>query len=358
MTIVDRPDMWTTFDALQKRLGRDFPAILATRKRAHHVHQELTGIVDKMDLGSDLDLVVFGSIARGECTEASDVDWTLMVDGQADPTHRATAHAISAEIRKLGMSEPGVTGVFGNLAFSHSVVHFIGGESDSNKLTTQRILLLLESAAVTTKADSVRAYDRVVKAVIDRYLRDDSIFHKSDLRRPLVPRFLLNDIVRFWRTMCVDFAYKSWEQGGKKWALRNIKLRMSRKLIFIAGLLIASGCYQRLGAAGLDEVDRLDLQKFIYEQTQLPPLEILSRALNNQDEANSVEVLQAYDDFLAMLDDPEKRSKLAELHSENAYGNNLFEEGRDISHRFQKGIAALFFDAEPYSAFIRTYGVF
>ncbi|HMG69176.1 MAG TPA: nucleotidyltransferase domain-containing protein [Chitinophagaceae bacterium] len=30
---------------------------------------------------SDVDLVVFGSIARNECTIGSDVDWTLLIDG-------------------------------------------------------------------------------------------------------------------------------------------------------------------------------------------------------------------------------------------------------------------------------------
>lgn len=41
--------------------------------------------------GEDRSLVVFGSLARGEFTEDSDVDWTLLVDGKADPTHLEVA---------------------------------------------------------------------------------------------------------------------------------------------------------------------------------------------------------------------------------------------------------------------------
>jgi hypothetical protein len=34
------------------------------------------------------------------------------------------------------------------MAFSHDIIHQIGGQNDTNKNTTQRILLLLESAAM------------------------------------------------------------------------------------------------------------------------------------------------------------------------------------------------------------------
>ena len=38
----------------------------------------------------DADVVVFGSLARREWTSGSDVDWTMLIDGQADPEHRVT----------------------------------------------------------------------------------------------------------------------------------------------------------------------------------------------------------------------------------------------------------------------------
>jgi len=91
----------------------------------------------------DASIVVFGSLARDEATPGSDLDWTLLVDGKANPEHLRLVQAI----RRIVPSDkgPGVEGIFGNLAFSHQILHCIGGEDDSNANTTLRILLLLES---------------------------------------------------------------------------------------------------------------------------------------------------------------------------------------------------------------------
>ena len=39
------------------------------------------------------------------------------------------------------------------MAFSHEIVHHIGGQADTNRNTTQRILLLLEATALREPRD-------------------------------------------------------------------------------------------------------------------------------------------------------------------------------------------------------------
>jgi hypothetical protein len=160
----------------------------------------------------DTSFVVFGSLSRGEWTSKSDLDWTLLIDGGANSDHLLIAQDIQKILEKAKFQEPGPTGTFGNMAFSHDIVHQIGGQDDTNKNTTQRVLLLLESCAVGERTD---AYERVIRAVINRYLEEDNHLLTHDAKKYRVPRFLLNDIVRFWRTMAVDFASKQRDRAGK-----------------------------------------------------------------------------------------------------------------------------------------------
>jgi hypothetical protein len=147
----------------------------------------------------DTSLVVFGSLARGEWTSKSDLDWTYLIDGVANSDHQTISQQIRVFLKKKKIIGPGATGTFGNMAFSHDIVHQIGGQNDTNRNTTQRVLLLLESRRIG-KAETGRidAHERVLRAVISRYIEEDDHPLTPDSKRYRVPRFLLNDIVRFW----------------------------------------------------------------------------------------------------------------------------------------------------------------
>jgi len=141
------------------------------RAAAKRIRDELDSLLTQ-ELGKyaseDTSLVVFGSLARGEWTSGSDLDWTYLIDGQANSDHLRIAQKINRLVRKRFIG-PGATGTFGNLAFSHELIHQIGGQNDTNKNTTQRILLLLESAPIGNR---IQAYDRVILGVINRYLEE------------------------------------------------------------------------------------------------------------------------------------------------------------------------------------------
>jgi predicted nucleotidyltransferase len=303
---------------------------------------------------SDADLVVFGSIARNECTLGSDVDWTLLVDGQVNPQHFDTANFIEEALVSTGLAEPGKNGMFGQTTFGHELIHCIGGEDDTNHNISRRILLLLESDKIFKSTEgNGTAYDRVIRAIIQQYIDNDSGF-TANTGKENVPRFLLNDFVRFWRTMCVDFAFKQKQQKGKKWALRNIKLRMSRRLIFIKGLLMCFKFYKT-------SIDTSEIKEHLRNFVDEKPLPFLISILidNNIQKDYIADLLESYNTYLGILNNKDFRDHLETLEMDKAYGDPRFEEARKNSHRFQSTLSKIFIEEKnSISEFTLKYGIF
>ena len=349
----------SNIDALGALLGLTWPNIIGARRYTEEIQGGIAARVVSL-VPEDTSLVVFGSLARDEATRQSDIDWTLLVDGQAYASHHTAALSIEKELVALGLTKPGAEGTFGGLVFSHDLIHYIGGEADTNANTTRRLLLLLESAAI----GSGEVRGRVIHQVLKRYVVED--FGLLLGRTEGLPRFLLNDIVRFWRTMAVDFQYKRREREAKGWALRTVKLRLSRKLTYVAGLL---ACYSCANISGLESSDPerrpheiVDHLSTFLRQT---PLEMLAATLLTHlaqpgFEEAARDVFNSYDAFLAMISNEEQRSALKYLAAERAADDPLYNQARELGHAFQRGLNTLFVDHNdtPLYHLTRSYGVF
>lgn len=345
---------------LERATGSQWSAIRAAATAAVDRRQALVGALTHAKLVSpDTTFIMFGSLARNEVTSGSDLDWTLLVDGQSDTRHLDVTKAIKALVAETHKA-PGPTAVFGTMAFSHELIHLIGGEADSNRNTTRRILLLLESAGL---GDDDRVRDRVLRNIFKRYLQEDVGFF--DDWRPRVPMFLLNDIVRFWRTMTVDYAHKRRDRNSG-WALRNFKLRLSRKLLFTAGLAMCMSCRLRpppsLAGVKFTRADDFyaEFENYLVGFSNQPPLQLVAAFVQHfsATEAGRA-IFGAYDQFLTILDDPAKRERLDALGAENAGSDPIFREARDVGLAFQDGLTKLFFGTAPeLTKATQRYGVF
>lgn len=82
--------------ALSEMVGRNWPVIEKARGESESVRNVIAGAL-KSDIGRlapDIDFVLFGSLARQEWTSGIDVDWMLLIDGQADPNHQRTSQEV------------------------------------------------------------------------------------------------------------------------------------------------------------------------------------------------------------------------------------------------------------------------
>lgn len=345
--------------ALQSQVGQKWPAINQARARAVLITRKLEKILRNLS-STDAGIVVFGSLARGEWTSKSDVDWTLLIDGQADPEHLTVAQKVASQLEDNGFQPPGTTGIFGNMTFSHDLVHKIGGREDTNENTTRRVLLLQESIPLG-KPDS---HDRVLRLILSRYLKEDNglCYGSSPYK---VPRVLLNDIVRYWRTVTVDFLEKQRGQAGRGWGLRNAKLRMSRKLIFATGMLACFSCELLCSPQARKEIiDRhstVMMEEHLRNFFKMTPLEIFATFLRELDiRPKTVRRLySSYNAFLALLNDSKKRNHLKNLRPDDIPGDKVFQEVRTYGHEFQEGLTSLFFrDNKKLKDLTVFYGVF
>jgi predicted nucleotidyltransferase len=361
--MTEEPNPFPTVDRLAKECGTEWPhfhqAALETARIERIFKEAIQEEALKAEvprgrvLDTDSSLVLFGSFARHEMVPGSDCDWTLLINGVVNNRHADDARLIQRAIKNAagngkGLKDPGPGGAFGNLCFSHDLVHKIGGGADSNENLTRRILMLLESRAVSLSAadSAAEVWQAVVRSILERYFEED--VHFSIGKK--VPRFLLNDLTRYWRTICVDYAAKHEEQDGAKWAIRNAKLRLSRKLLYAAGLAFCFRCQLSPPAGGIEGEARSS-EPFIAAAMKFaatPPLEFLAVFIDDFVKGEnrplaSTSIFGAYDEWLELLGDNVRRSRLEGLSHSSARGDDTFQQVRKIGRQFSKGLKVLFF---------------
>jgi hypothetical protein len=321
--------------ALAERSRDGLPHLLVARERTAESLEDLRARLATVSRDSDAAVVLFGSWGRHEVTDGSDTDWSVLVD--AAP--RAGVRPGEGDL--VGVLErrraPAETGSFGGVAFVEPLSEQVGLRADSWDNLTLRMLLLLESVAVAGEDVHARAHARVLST----YVREVDPF------RP--PRFLLNDLIRYWRTIAVDFEGKARAEEGRKWGARLAKLRTSRKVLFAGGLLPVLMCHLH---------DAPEIPGFLTAQLAAPATDRLAFAFTHFDAQDAgLRALGAYDRWLGLLGDPAARAELEALTQAEADASDVFREARRLGDELETGLLALLFDT-PLRNLVREYAVF
>ena len=276
-----------------------------------------------------------GSWGRAEVTAGSDDDFMVLIHGPEGTDVEPTIDVVSAVLDH----DPSEEGPFAAPVFSEKLVQHIGLDPDDNKNLTRRMLFLLESIPVT--GDDV--YRSVRNEILDRYFDDSVKPYKP-------PRFLLNDVVRYWRTICVDFAGKEWE-GPEKWGLRNAKLRTSRKVLFAGGLLPVLECFR---------FDSTPMRSFLEEQLDKTPTDRIAQVfLGHGASDEGARTLGAYDEFVGRMNEPDFREELQGVTRDNADSSDAFSEVGRIGKELQAGLLALLYETSgELPRVVRDYAIF
>lgn len=247
-----------------------------------------------------------GSFGRCEASEYSDLD--VFIAGKSERLRRIDGSGedlgpknllnhldeicVQAEVIQASrdLQFPEFSGD-GRYLDHHSIYEFtstLGTEKDDVANTfTARLLLLLESKPLLEDA----VYDEIVHGVIDSYWRD-----YPDHKTNFMPAFLANDILRIWRTFCVNYEARTEREPEDKKAsgkLKNYKLKHSRlltcysALVYLLAVYESQNCVTPSDAFTMTKLTPTERLQWVRDQT------LLSDAKNTLDN-----LLTQYERFL------------------------------------------------------------
>lgn len=231
-----------------------------------------------------------GSFGRLEAGPFSDLDLFIVVDNVLNPNNpirpfngidetKLKFHLITAvERSKIAEFDAG-----GRFLQSHGIEDFVaalGSQIDdySNTLTG-RVLLLLESKPLL----NAPIYDQLLTDVVGAYFRD---FAGNEVR--FVPSFLINDIMRLWRTFCVNYEF-SRKKGSDDIKIKNLKLKFSRMLTCYSAIMYLLSVH--IGSGTVTPQDVINM-------TKMSPVERLEQLRT----INCLPDLDTQDRFSKLLD--------------------------------------------------------
>lgn len=286
-----------------------------------------------------LDILAFGSMARQEMVAGSDFDY-LVIAHELQPDPALIRHFRQAAEDAFGVltaERPGASGLFGVMVASPDLVNVIGLNDDTNKSLSRRLLVITESVALNKH----NRRDGLTNAILKRYLAD-----YEGKASPRVPRFLLNDMLRYWRTIAVDYQAKRWEEmEAKKWGLRYLKLRSSRKWAFAGGLIaLYTPVIRQENTTALT----------LGAQLEMPPLASIAQlhdiAPMGSDAQDSLRrVLVSANEFVGLMQkEPGFREEAERVTDPGALDlPERFQQAREITVALQAALEDLFFSEAP-----------
>ncbi|MEV0949687.1 DUF294 nucleotidyltransferase-like domain-containing protein [Promicromonospora sp. NPDC050249] len=298
-----------------------------------------------------IDVVAFGSMARFEMTPASDFDYLVIAYGlDVQPgAYRRTltiADNLRATIGEANdIRKPGTSGLFGIMVSAPDLVDVIGLERDTNHSHSRRVLLLEESVSLYDPAK----HARLIEAIIGRYL---------EARPPSasgMPRFLLNDLARYWRTLSIDYQAKT--PPPARYSLRYLKLLISRKFTYASALA-------PLMTVVLAE--HPDLHTSLCDAYSRPPILRmldLGAVLHSKGDTSAVraiaQTLDVTDEFNGLLGQQEWRDRVKRECTEtnDPRAPTEFARARKLARQLQTHLEEVFF-SETLAPIARKYLTF
>lgn len=238
----------------------------------------------------DMPVSIFcaGSLARREIGSKSDLDLFVTADSATELESKLKQYSLFAELIRLnhdlGFPPFSNDGEFLKIYRLEQIKSKTGSRNDdSENLFTVRMLLTLESVPLFGR----EMYEQHLRKVVEHYYRDEK--GKQSFR----PLFLVNDLLRYWRTVCLNYEERRHEPD-RPWRKKNVNLKFSRMLTVFATIL------------PLVANPEMSVESLLGYCRQ-PPLERLATCLDEMNNDSLLrdwpKILDIYEEFLTWKED-------------------------------------------------------
>lgn len=327
-------------------LGDAVPGLSGAVGRSEELIDRMRTALSASGVETAMDVVAFGSLARREYTPASDVDYLVLVaDMPDDPAApRELRQRVEAELAKEANADgaskaPGATGLFGRATGIFDIVNQVGLEGDTNFTHTIRMEILQESVSLLDEELHSQILDRTLRRYITLF----------DVPKERPPRFLLNDMLRYWRQITVDAQAKAPIDGKDgKAVLRYLKLATSRKN------LIASSILPLIAPRDIS----IPWEQYLKEIYAVPPLARLATVTQNAPDevVDAVRTIFLTIDLLVQrTDSADKRDRFKEIPWDKRKEDGGYIELKAAADQLQLAFERIFMDWPEVADNTRRY---
>ncbi|MFC7332416.1 hypothetical protein [Rhodocista pekingensis] len=281
-------------------------------------------------LGNVACIYATGSFGRLEASSRSDLDLFIVARSQEDQEDekgikksqlkRLDEICIKADlikaIRELNIPDFDGDGKYlGHYSVDAFVKTLGAPDDDSTNALTGRLLLFLESRPLLGNS----VYSDVISDVTAAYWRD-----YEDHKENFAPAFLANDILRLWRTFCVNYEARRKtipEKNKISGKVKNYKLKHSRMLTCYSALLYLLAIFKENGTVSPKDAIKMT------EKTPTERLEFLLTVDGIRESRDTIErLLIQYDKFL--VNTGESETPLEERFEDRESFHNLMSDSK------------------------------
>lgn len=260
----------------------------------------MTGSYGRREAGehSDLDLFIVGLDREDEHPlREGESPYTRVFESQLSRLDEICVKAnLICAAREIGIGEFDGDGKY----MSHYSISQLAGrlgqsDDDASNALTSRLLLILEGRPLVGEG----VFSSAIDTIINSYWRDFP-GHESNF----APAFMANDILRLWRTFCVNYEARTTafpEEKKLKRKVKNYKLKFSRLLTCYSALLYMLRTFDAHKTVRPGDMKAI---------CRLSPLDRIFDLRADASIAGAHEYLDqismGYDKFLAVTDAPEE----------------------------------------------------